>query len=131
MLLVLFQNDLQYFPSMREVRDQLIRAQMKQIDDECKDWTYKIDFRKLKSIYYEKWKILFDLAKLKNFDRPISPKTLANPLHPITKHLLYIYSMESFIYREMNKVSRNKDRSQIQYYGAFAATLSYILYYAN
>ena len=39
--------------------------------------------------------------------------------------------MESFIYADMNKASRNKDKSKIQYYGAFAAALSYIIYFAN
>ena len=39
--------------------------------------------------------------------------------------------MESFIYADLNRASREKDESKIQYYGAFAATLSYIIYFAN
>ena len=39
--------------------------------------------------------------------------------------------MESFIYGELNRASRKKDRSKIKYYGAFAACLSYIIYSAN
>ena len=39
--------------------------------------------------------------------------------------------MESFIYDAMNRASREKDKSKIEYYGAFAAALSYIIYSAN
>ena len=39
--------------------------------------------------------------------------------------------MASFIYPELNRVSRDKDESKIKYYGAFAAALSYIIYFAN
>lgn len=39
--------------------------------------------------------------------------------------------MESFIYAELNRVCREKDKSKIKYYGAFAAALSFIIYGAN
>lgn len=39
--------------------------------------------------------------------------------------------MESFIYASLNQACRLKDSSKIQFYGAFAAALSYIIYYAN
>lgn len=39
--------------------------------------------------------------------------------------------MESFIYGELNRASRQKEKSKIQYYGAYAASLSYIIYSAN
>ena len=42
-----------------------------------------------------------------------------------------MYSMEDFIYADLNKACRSKDESKIKYYGAFAAALSYILYSAN
>ena len=45
--------------------------------------------------------------------------------------MLYLYSMESFIYGDLNRASREKDTTKIQYYGAYAAALSYIIYYAN
>ena len=75
--------------------------------------------------------MLFDLAKLGDLDKPLLPKILSDPFHKITKHLLYLYSMESFIYEELNQASRQKDESKIQFYGAYAAALSYIIYYAN
>ena len=63
--------------------------------------------------------------------KPLTAKILSNPYHPITKHLLYIYSMESFVYGELNETCRNKDKTRIKYYGAYAAALGYSIYCAN
>ena len=79
----------------------------------------------------DQWKNLFLIAKLGDLDKPLTPKILSDPHHPITRHTLYIYSMESFVYGELNRASRLKDKSKIKYYGAFAATLSYIINSAN
>ena len=67
----------------------------------------------------------------RQMDVPLTPEILSNPNHRITRHILYIYSMESFIYADMNKACRDKDKSKIKFYGAFAAALSYIIYNAN
>ena len=75
--------------------------------------------------------MLFELAKLGDIDRPLTIKILSNPNHNITRHILYMYSMESFIYQDLNRCCRDKDKNKIQYYGAFAAALSYIIYAAN
>lgn len=64
-------------------------------------------------------------------DKPLTADILSNPHHKITKHIIYLYSMESFIYKDLNKACRDKDMSSIKYYGAFATTLSYILSTAN
>ena len=39
--------------------------------------------------------------------------------------------METFIYSDLNCASREKDETKIKFYGAFAAALSYIIYFAN
>ena len=70
-------------------------------------------FKNLKIIYAANWGMLFALAKLGDLDKPLTPKVLSDPDHVITKHLLYIYSMESFIYGELNRASRDKDESKI------------------
>ena len=76
--------------------------------------------------------MLFKLAKLNyDFDKPLTPKILSNPHHPIVKHILYLYSMESFIYSDLNQVCKLKDHSKIKFYGAYAAALSYIIYSSN
>lgn len=104
---------------------------MKYIDDESKEWNDKTKFELMKPVYADKWHLLFDIAKLGDLNKPLTPVILSNPYHCITKHLLYIYSMESFVYADLNIASRDKDRSKIQYYGAFAAALSYIINFAN
>ena len=45
--------------------------------------------------------------------------------------IIYLYSMESFIYADLNKACRNKDTKKIRYYGAFSAALSFIIDNAN
>ena len=64
-------------------------------------------------------------------DKPLTPKVLSDPNHKAVKHLMYIYSMESFIYADLNRVCREKDKFKIKFYGAFAAALSYIIHSAN
>ena len=39
--------------------------------------------------------------------------------------------MESFVYTDLNRATRDKDQSKIKFYGAFAAALSFILYSAS
>ena len=93
--------------------------------------TARTNFEHKKNSYREKWSLLFELANLGDLDKQLSKKVLSDPTHNITKLLLYIYSMECFIYTDLNKACRDQDQSKIQYYGAYAAALSYILYFAN
>ena len=86
----------------------------------------------MKRQYSDRWKMLFKLADLdEDMDKPLTPKVLSDPNHKAVKHLMYIYSMESFIYAELNRVCREKDQSKIKFYGAFAAALSFIIHSAN
>ena len=76
--------------------------------------------------------MLFEIAGLgKNLDAPLTTQILADPSHQVVKHILYLYSMQSFIYPAVNKASWNKETKQVEYYGAFAAALSWIIYFAN
>jgi len=61
----------------------------------------------------------------------LTPKILSDPTHKITRHILYIYTMESFLYKELNNSSRKKEPNRIKYYGPMAAVLGYIVQYAN
>ena len=86
----------------------------------------------MKAEYADNWEMLFDIGELGYpIDQPLTQKILSDPFNPITRRILYLYSMESFIYADLNKVCREKDRSKIKYYGAFAAGLSFILDNAN
>ena len=76
--------------------------------------------------------MLFNLANINyEFDKPLTPKILSDPTHEAVKHLMYIYSMQTFIYEDLNRVCREKDRSKIKFYGALAAVLSFIINSAN
>ena len=78
------------------------------------------------------WKTIFNLSKsVKDFKKPLNHKILSNPNHDFVKTLVYIDSMQSFIFSEMNKTSRNKDTTKIKYYGAFASVLGYIIHCGN
>ena len=71
------------------------------------------NFKALKGIYAEKWQLLFNLANLGDLDKPLTPRRLSNPYDPLTKLLLYIYSMESFVYQDLNQACRLKDTTKI------------------
>ena len=78
------------------------------------------------------WKTIFSLSKsVKDFKKPSTPKILSNPNNAFVKTLVYIYSMESFVFFEMNRTSRMKDTSKIKYYGAFASALGFIIHSGN
>ena len=66
-----------------------------------------------------------------DFKKPLTPDVLSNPEHPFVKTLIYIYSMQSFIYSDMNKASRNKDISSIRFFGAYACALGFIIHCGN
>ncbi len=62
---------------------------------------------------------------------PLNQKVLSNPKENVTKLILYIYSMQSFVFSGMNSVTRNKDISKIDIYGPFASALGFIVHAAN
>lgn len=77
------------------------------------------------------WTKIFSLAKTIDMKKPLTHKILSNPDHDFVKILVYIYSMESFVYKEVNNTSRVKDFNKIKYYGAFASALGYIVHCGN
>jgi len=98
MILEMFESDRGYFPTLREIRDGLIKGQMMILKRKSKDWSGGTQFGLLKKNYESKWNMLFDFNKLGDIDEPLKKKDLQDPENQITKHILYIYSMESFIY---------------------------------
>lgn len=87
----------------------------------------------MKFKYIDNWKLLFKIGdiKRKEFDKPLTVNILSDPSHEITKRLLYLYTMEDFIYYDLNRASREKNVNEIAYYGSYAAALSYIIQHAN
>ncbi len=54
-------------------------------------------------------------------------KILKNSSHKITQFLIYIYTQENFLYKELKKASREKNESRIMTLGPYAFALSFIL----
>ena len=54
-----------------------------------------------------------------------------NPQNPIVKTILYVYTMETWLYPELNKASRNHDESKIMLLGPYACALGLILAYCD
>ena len=53
--------------------------------------------------------MLFDMAELGDLEKPLTPKILSESSNKITPHILYLYSMETFIYEDLNRAIREKD----------------------
>ena len=69
----------------------------------------------------------FKMVKDVELGQPLTSEILSNSDHQFVKTLIYIYSMQSFIFGEMNKASRTKNINEIKYYGPFASALSFII----
>ena len=67
-----------------------------------------------------------------NFDlnQQLSVDILKNIDHPVTKTLIYIHSMETFIYGELKKSCLIRDCSRVKTLGPYAYVLGYIIGYA-
>ena len=63
--------------------------------------------------------------------KPLDLKTLSNPNNKFVKTMIYLYSMESFLFRELYKTTRDKDLEKIKFYGPFASALSFIIHHGN
>ena len=70
------------------------------------------------------WLTYFKVAQI--LDLKEVPVT-SDPKHPHVKAALYLYSIESFIYKRINKISREKDISSVLTLGPFAVVLTRII----
>ena len=73
------------------------------------------------------WKKLFTTVLYTDFSILITSKEASDPDSKIVQLLLYIYSMQTFIVRELNMATRKKHYDKIGTFGPFALTLSRIL----
>ena len=64
MILIMFQKDISYFPTLKEIRDELILAQIHEIQNNSSLWDDQTKFDQLKKQYTLNWQLLFDLADL-------------------------------------------------------------------
>ena len=57
----------------------------------------------------------------------LSKEILDDPSHPVTQTLIYIHSMETFIYKDLKKASLQKDISKVKSLGPYAWVMIEIL----
>ena len=50
-----------------------------------------------------------------------------DPTHPVTQTLIYIHSMETFIYKDLKKASLNKDIKKVKTLGPYAYAIALII----
>ena len=62
-----------------------------------------------------------------DMNKPLTNEILADPKNPITQNLLFMYTMETWLYRDLNAAGRTKDQSKIMTLGPYANALSWIL----
>ena len=115
-LLIMFDQNTQYFPSIREIRDGIIKAQLKGLEED--------GLENLKESYAKNWLMLFEIAGLgKNLDAPLTTSILADPNHPVVKHILYLYSIIYLINTKLYSKYSLLNDSIITQTGCFLFTL--------
>ena len=83
------------------------------------------------SNHTQAWKFVFQCLGLKpNSKNVINNKDLERPDSKITKAILFMYSMESFLPYSLNKAVREKDASKVMSLGPFACLLYDISFFA-
>ena len=60
------------------------------------------DYRYHVKNYADLWKQIFAMVEDHDMDEELTHNILASPDHKLVKALVYIYSMESFVFTEMN-----------------------------
>ena len=51
----------------------------------------------------------------------------SDPDHKDVKAILFLYSLDSFLYQRLNQISRNKDASAIPTLGAYSVALTRVI----
>ena len=105
----MFDHDFEYIPTLREIRDGLIGGQMEELEKTKDKWSEQalLNSKTIKIMYAAQWKLLFKFEHFNHaLDVPLTRKILQDPHHPITQQIIYIYSMQSFIYPTLNKTCR-------------------------
>ena len=91
-----------YFPTLGEIRDGLIGGQLQELEKQRHRWNDSTQFDMMRRVYVYNWKKVFQFKDLGKLDMPLTMDILMNSDHPITQHILYVYSMSSFVYPALN-----------------------------
>ena len=79
------------------------------------------------------WKHLFQTAitDIHDWNESLTDKTLWNPTSDVVCALLWIYSMETFVYSSLNAATRDHDPAYVNTLGPLAQALGYIVFRAE
>ena len=77
------------------------------------------------------WKHIFDKFIHTDHKKPLTWETLDDPKADIVCGLLYVYSMETFVYSTLNTATRDHDSTKIMTLGPMAAALGEIVGWAE
>ena len=124
-----FNNNHKFLPTPNQILLGIIKAQINEFMSG--KFEHKSNFVPIITCHTEIWKKIFSLSEKVNMDLPLTPQILSNQSHGFVKTLIYVYSMQSFIFSQMNKASRQKDVSMIDYYGPLASALGFIIHCGN
>ena len=126
MVAQMYNQTFSFLPTGEEILIGIIKAQEDQIkEDERENFNSYIDDS------VKIWTAIVQMESKIDMQKPLTTKILSDPEHPFVQTILYIYSMESFVFVEINKASREKDISKIEFYGPFASALGYIVHAAT
>jgi hypothetical protein len=70
------------------------------------------------------WNTFLKVAGINDLNRV---PEVSHPEHSDVKAVMFMYSMESFLYKRINKIQRDKDSSAIHTLGPFAVALTKII----
>ena len=79
----------------------------------------------------EVWhKYLFDHIPDKDRDIPLTEEILKDPTHPVPSLLTYLYTLDLFLFQELNKGSKEGDMAKVDTLGPYAAAFGEVITYA-
>ena len=73
------------------------------------------------------WTYIFKTQLDTDFDKLLTEDILVDANNKIVKSLMYIYSMESFIYTTLTAAQRNKDETKITSLGPLSVAMNIIV----
>ena len=73
------------------------------------------------------WTYIFKTQLDTDFDKLLTENILVDANNKIVKSLMYIYSMESFIYTTLTAAQRNKDETKIVSLGPLSVAMNIIV----
>ncbi len=73
------------------------------------------------------WREMLNLVKDFDPNLPLTYEILMDPTHPVTRLLLRVYSMETFLYGTLNQAIRFADSSKIDSLGPYDQAMFFVL----